>query len=138
MYTNDLNYRSGGNSESDARVCRRVGLCVNCSVWWETGKSLALRCCTPCAMPHTVVSATAGVIPALRNHLPEIAVVTVSACLLLASCAALSPYRSLAFNVISGTLASACETGQSRFTAFAISWNFVSSMPGTVVCVPKT
>ena len=39
-----------------------------------------------------------------------------SACLLLASCAALSPYRSLAFSVISGTLASACETGQSRFT----------------------
>src|ERR1019366_6890212 len=76
MYTNDLNYRSGGNSESDARVCRRVGLWVDCSVRWETGKSLALRCCTPCAMPHTVVSATAGVIPALRNHLPEIAVVT--------------------------------------------------------------
>src|ERR1017187_9985476 len=50
-------------------------------------------------------------------------------------CAALSPYRSLAFNVISGTLASACETGQSRFTAFAISWNFVSSMPGTVACI---
>src|SRR5450756_467268 len=38
-----------------------------------------------------------------------------STCLLLASCAALSPYRSLAFSVISGTLASACETGQSRF-----------------------
>src|ERR1039458_4419141 len=94
MCTNDLNYRSGGNSEPDARVCRSVRLCVNCSVWWETGKSLELRCCTPCAMPHTVVSATAGVIPALRNHLPEIAVVTVSTCLLLASCAALSPYRS--------------------------------------------
>src|SRR5450756_1790326 len=47
----------------------------------------------------------------------------------------LSPYRSLAFSVISGTLASACETGQSRFTAFAISWNFVSSMPGTVACI---
>ena len=61
-----------------------------------------------------------------------------SAGLLLASCAALLHYRSLAFSVISGTLASACETGQSRFTAFAISWNFVSSMPRTVVCVPKT
>src|ERR1017187_9985475 len=67
MYTNDLNYRSGGNSESDARVCRRVGLWVDCSVRWETGKSLALRCCTPCAMPHTVVSATAGGISALRR-----------------------------------------------------------------------
>src|SRR5664280_1780062 len=90
-----------------------------------------------CDATHSCVS-YARVIPALRNHLPEIAVVTVSTCLLLASCAALSPYRSLAFSVISGTLASACETGQSRFTAFAISWNFVSSMPRTVVCVPKT
>ena len=71
----------------------------------------------------------------LRNHLPEIAVVTLFACLLLASCAALPPYRSLAFSVISGTLASACESGQSRFTAFAISWNFASSMPGTVACI---
>src|ERR1035441_4500932 len=97
MYTNDLNYRSGGNSEPDARVCRSVGLCVDCSVRWETGKSLELRCCTPWAMPHTVVSAMAGVIPALRNHLPEIAVVTVSACLLLASGAALLHYRTLAF-----------------------------------------
>ena len=138
MYTNDLNYRSGGNSKPDARGCRSVDLCVDCSVRWETGKSLELRCCTPCAMPHTVVSVTAGVIPALRNHLPKIAFVTVSACPLLASCAALLAYRSLAFSVISGTLASACETGQSRFTAFAISWNFVSSMPRTVVCVPKT
>jgi hypothetical protein len=79
------------------------------------------------SVPHSMCDAThscvsyARVIPALRNHLPEIAVVTVSTCLLLASCAALSPYRSLAFSVISGTLASACETGQSRFTAFAIS-----------------
>src|ERR1039458_6758170 len=40
MYTNDLNYCYGGNSEPDARVCRSVRLCVNCSVWWETGKSL--------------------------------------------------------------------------------------------------
>src|SRR5450759_779001 len=50
----------------------------------------------------------------LRNHLPEIAVVTVFACLLLASCAALPPYRSLAFSVISGTLASACESAPKR------------------------
>src|SRR5664280_575251 len=83
MYTNDLNYRSGGNSEPDARVCRRGGLWVDCSVRWGSGKSLELRCCTPYAVPHTVVSATAGVIPALRNHLPEIAVVTVSTCFCL-------------------------------------------------------
>src|ERR1017187_8842275 len=51
------------------------------------------------------------------------------------ACATTPPYRSLAFSVISGTLTSACESGQSRFTAFAISWNFASSMPGTVACI---
>src|ERR1035437_1703828 len=43
-------------------------------------------------------------------------------------------YLSVACRVISGTLASAFDNGQSRFAAAAISWNFVSSMPGTVAC----
>lgn len=43
--------------------------------------------------------------------------------------------RSVAVSVISGTLASAFESGQSRFAAFAISWTVASLMPGTVACI---
>ena len=39
---------------------------------------------------------------------------------------------SVARRVISGTLASAFDKGQSRFAALAISWNFASSMLGAL------
>ena len=38
--------------------------------------------------------------------------------------------RSVAVSVISGTLASAFDSGQKFFAAAASSWNFASSMPG--------
>src|ERR1019366_7406235 len=43
-------------------------------------------------------------------------------------------YLSVAFRVISETVARAFDNGQSRFAAAAIAWNFASSMPGTVAC----
>src|SRR6185369_3123811 len=42
--------------------------------------------------------------------------------------------RSLASSVISGTAASALDSGQPFFAPCASSWNFALSMPGTVAC----
>ena len=44
-------------------------------------------------------------------------------------------FFSVACSVISGTLANAFESGQSRLAAAAISWNFASSMPGTLASI---